>query len=253
MISTMTTNRKFLKNIPAILFWLLLWQFGAMLINRRLLLPLPTPVTTLRALAGLMAQGSFYLTVAASLGRIAAGFVLALLAGTLGALLCARSRFFAALTAPLLQLVRAVPVAGITILLFLWIRRSALPGSVVFLTVFPLVWADIESGIRSLDGSLTEMGRVFGMSPMQIFRKITLPRLRPYFGAATASGLGFAWKSGVAAEIICRTDNSLGSLLWAGKNAVDYDEVFAVILVIVLCSAVLQALASRIVKGGAAE
>ena len=43
---------------------------------------------------------------------------------------------------------------------------------------------------------------------------------------------------------------SLGSLLWAGKNAVDYDEVFALTLVIVLCSAALQALAKGLTKGG---
>ena len=248
MISTMV--HKNLKNGLAVLFWLLVWQVGAMAANRTLLLPIPTPVTTLQSLIRLLGQGRFYLTVGTSLLRIAIGFVLALLAGALSAVLSTRSQLFAALTAPLLQLIRAIPVASFTILLFLWVRRESLPSCVVFLTVYPLVWANIESGLRSLDGSLSEMARVFGMKGSQIFRQITLPGLRPYFSAASASGLGFAWKSGVAAEVICRSENSLGNLLWAGKNAVDYDEVFALTLVIVLCSAALQALAKRLMKGG---
>ena len=244
-----TMAHKGVKNALAVLFWLAVWQVGAMLANRTLLLPLPTPVSTVQALGQLMGQGRFYLTVGASLLRIAVGFVLALLAGALSALLCARSRVFAALTAPLLQLIRAIPVASFTILLFLWVRRSMLPSCVVFLTVYPLVWAHVESGIRTLDGSLREMAAVFGMRGSEIFRRITLPGLRPCFTAASAAGLGFAWKSGVAAEVICRSEMSLGSLLWAGKNAVDYDEVFALTLVIVLCSAALQALAKGLTKG----
>lgn len=242
--------RKSWKQALAVLFWLIVWQVGAMVVNRTLLLPIPTPLTTLRALAGLLTQGSFYGAVVISLARIAAAFVVALLAGTLSAFLSARSTIFATLTAPLLQLIRAIPVASFTILLFLWVSRSVLPGWVVFLTVYPLVWAHMESGIRELDGSLGEMASVFGMKRSAVLRQITLPGLRPYFTAASATGLGFAWKSGVAAEVICRSDLSLGNLLWAGKNAVDYDEVFAVTLVIVLCSVALQAIAKRLMRGG---
>lgn len=242
--------RKGVRNALVVLLWLAVWQAGAMLANRSLLLPLPTPVSTLRSLLTLLGQGRFYLTVGASLARIAAGFVLALLSGALSALLSVRYRVFAVLTAPLLQLVRAIPVASFTILLFLWVSRRALPSCVVFLTVYPMVWAHVESGLRTLDGSLREMARVFGMKNGAILRQITLPALRPCLSAAAASGLGFAWKSGVAAEVICRSEWSLGSLLWAGKNTLDYDRVFALTLVIVLCSAALQALAKRLTRGG---
>lgn len=241
---------KNIGKVLSVLFWLLVWQTGAMLLNRTLLLPIPTPITTVQALYRLLGQGSFYLAVGTSLARIAIGFAVALAAGTVSALCSARSRVFATLTAPLLQLVRAIPVASFTILLFLWVKRSILPGWVVFLTVYPLAWAHIESGVRELDSSLSEMARVFGMKERTILRQITLPGLRPYFSAASATGLGFAWKSGVAAEVICRSEQSIGNLLWAGKNAVEYDEVFALTLVIVLCSVVLQTVAGRLMKGG---
>ena len=103
-ISTMA--HKGLKNSLAVLFWLAVWQVGAMIANRTLLLPIPTPITTLRSLIRLLEQGSFYLTVGTSLLRIAVGFVLALIVGALSALLSTRSRLFATLTAPLLSIPR---------------------------------------------------------------------------------------------------------------------------------------------------
>lgn len=238
------------KKVAAVLFWLAVWQIAAMLANRSLLLPIPTPLTTAQALGRLAGEGSFYLTVGASLLRICGGFLLALIFGTLCAFLAARWEFFRVLTQPLLQLIRAIPVASFTILVFLWVSREQIPGCISFLTVFPIVWANVESGLTAADRDLTEMAKVFGMKGSRILREITLPGIRPYFSAAAATGLGFAWKSGVAAEVICRTGNSIGDLLWSSKTAVDYDEVFALTLVIVLLSVLLQAAAQAILRGG---
>lgn len=241
-------NNQILKKGGALLFWLLIWQLGASAANRSLLLPIPTPVDTAAALLRFLGQADFYLTVASSLGRICAGFVLAFITGTLCAFLAARYEWFHILTSPLLQLIRAIPVASFTILVFLWVSRGKIPGTISFLTVFPIIWANVENGLRNADRRLSEMAAVFGMGKADILRQVTLPSLRPYFSTAAATGLGFAWKSGVAAEVICRTGNSLGDMLWASKSAVCYDEVFALTAVIVLCSTALEALARRLLK-----
>ena len=232
--------RKALKNGIAVLFWLAVWQLAAMAANRSLLLPIPTPVDTARALCRMAAEGGFWLTVGASLLRICAGFVLALLVGFAGAAASVRWPLFRQLAAPLVQLIRAIPVAVFTIVVFLWVSRPYIPSTIVFLTVLPIVWRNVETGLESADRQLAEMARVFGMDRRAILRQITLPGIRPYVSAAVSTGLGFAWKSGIAAEVICRTQGSLGDLLWSGKAAVSYDEVFALTVVIVLCSALLQ-------------
>lgn len=232
--------RKALKNGIAVLFWLAVWQLAAMAANRSLLLPIPTPVDTARALCRMAAEGGFWLTVGASLLRICAGFVLALLAGFAGAAASVRWPLFRQLAAPLVQLIRAIPVAVFTIVVFLWVSRPYIPSTIVFLTVLPIVWRNVETGLESADRQLAEMARVFGMDRRAILRQITLPGIRPYMSAAVSTGLGFAWKSGIAAEVICRTQGSLGDLLWRGKATVSYDEVFALTVVIVLCSALLQ-------------
>ncbi len=238
------------RTAAALAFWAAVWQAGAMLANRKLLIPIPTPADTAAALVRLGRTGAFWVTAGASALRIGAGFLAALALGTACAAASERWGLFRTLSEPLVRLVRTVPVAVVTILVFLWLPRQRIPGFIAFLTVFPIVWSNVAQGLRHADRGLAEVARVFGMERGEIMRKITLPEIRPYFAAAVATGLGFAWKSGVAAEIICRTELSLGSLLWSSKSAVAYDEVFALTLVIVIWSALLETAAGRVLKGG---
>ena len=52
-----------------------------------------------------------------------------------------------------------------------------------------------------------------------------------------AQGMSLSSKNFFA---ICRTQGSLGDLLWGGKATISYDQVFALAAVIVLCSALLR-------------
>ena len=99
--------------------------------------------------------------------------------------------------------------------------------------------------LRDVSLEIPEGGRLCLMGPSgkgksTVLRRVTLPGIRPYVTAAVTTGVGFAWKSGIAAEVICRTQGSLGDLLWSGKASVSYDEVFALTVVIVVCSGLLQ-------------
>ena len=56
------------------------------------------------------------------------------------------------------------------------------------------------------------------------------------------SGLGFAWKSAVAAEVICRPDFSIGDRLQVAKLTLETPEVFAWTAVVVVLSLLLEKL-----------
>ena len=161
-----------IKYAAAVLFWLLMWQAGSALVNRHLLIPVPSVTDTLAAFWRLCKESNFWTAVAGSLLRIAAGFAAALLAGSVCAVISSRVSFFRILTAPLLALIRAIPVASFTILIFLWIERGRIPGTITFLTVFPVIWANMEAGLSAADIRLSEMASVFGMRRMEILRKI---------------------------------------------------------------------------------
>ncbi len=235
-----------LKMTVSTLLWILLWWGISLIIHKELLVP--TPPQTLKALGLLVAEPAFWLAAAASMLRILAGFALAALVGTAGGILSDRCKPFDWLFAPLLHLIRSVPVASFIILALVWIQTPYLPVFISFLMVAPLFWGNIRTGMANTDIKELEMGRVLGLSRKRLWKEIRIPALSPYFRTASVTGLGFAWKSGVAAEVICRPDRSLGDLLQTAKLQLETPAVFALTVVIALLSLSLELLLNKLWK-----
>ena len=230
-----------------------MWEAVAFFANKNLLIAIPTPLTVAQAFCRLSKNISFWISAAYSLYRVLIGFLLAVITGTVLATISVRIKIIGEFISPLLRLMRAVPVAAFIILVFLWVREKNIPTLIAFLTVLPIVWDATYNALCSVDKSLVEMAEVLGLKKGKIFRFITFPSIRPAYSAALVTGLGFAWKSGVAAEVISRTEMSLGNLLWIGKNAIDYDEVFAVTAVIVIFSVIFEYLLKLTLSKGVAK
>ena len=239
-----------LRAVAVAVFWLLVWSGGCYLANRTLLLPLPYPQDVAEVLWQLMGESAFWSAVGLSLLRVVAGFALALVAGVLLAMLTTRFSLAHTLFAPLLSIVRAAPVASFIFVVFLWIRAESIPVFISFVMVVPLVWENVRQGILNTDVKLLEMARVFRLSRKQLFWQIRLPAVRPYLQAALTTGFGFAWKAGVAAEILCWPSDSLGYYIAEAKSAVETAEVFAVTAVVIALSVALEWLMRRLMTRG---
>ena len=237
-----------LKKSLGALFWLALWWLISLIINKELLVP--SPAQTVAVLGVLLAQPSFWYAAALSMLRILLGFALAALLGTVGGILADRCPPFDWLFSPLLHLIRSVPVASFIILALVWIHTPWLPVFISFLMVLPLFWGNIRTGMAHTDSKELEMGKVLGLSRGKIWKRIRLPALKPYFRSACVTGLGFAWKSGVAAEVICRPDLSLGDLLQSAKLQLETPTVFALTIVIAILSLLLELALNALWKEG---
>lgn len=232
--------KRIVYSILSVMFWVAAWHILASLANKGLMLKIPLPLDTIGALLEYCTESSFWRAVGTSLFHITLGFVSAVFFGTGFGMLSGGSSFFKTVFAPIVYLIRSVPVAAFIILAWLWVPNAVLPSFISFLMVFPIIFTHIEAGLLSIDNRLIEMGRVFGMSRLGIIKHIKLPSVLPQMRVACISGLGFAWKSGVAAEVICNPTGSIGALLSSAKTTIDYPRVFAVILTIVILSLILE-------------
>jgi NitT/TauT family transport system permease protein len=229
---------KILKKTAILIFWLLVWQVLSLIISHSLIIP--SPLNTLKALIYLAQTREFYLSVLYSLMRIILGFTLGVMVGFLCGLLSAKSLTFKEITAPAVQLIKAVPVASFIILAFFWFKSSNLPIFIAFLMVLPIIWSTTETALRGIDTKYIEMGQVFRLSKVQIFFKIKLPLIFPAFISSALTSLGFAWKSGIAAEVITKPLYSLGSMLEQSKTHLEIAEVFALTAVVAMLSLLLE-------------
>ena len=83
---------------------------------------------------------------------------------------------------------------------------------------------------------------------IKIFFKIKLPLILPSFISAALTSLGFAWKSGIAAEVIAKPLNSLGNMLEKSKTHLEIAEVFALTVVVALLSLLLEVSLKKIFR-----
>ena len=233
-------GKELARSAAAALFWLAVWHVGAMLANRSLLLKIPLPPDTLRAFARLCGERDFWRGAALSVLRILGGFLSGAVLGAAGGIASASSEWFRRLSSPLLRLTRTVPVAAFILLAWLWIPSRVLPSFVSALMVLPIVWSHVGAGLASVDERLLETAKIFGMGPWRILTEVRLPLTSPALRAGCLTGVGIAWKAGVAAEVICNPTDSVGALLQGAKAAIDYERVFAVTLAVVLLSVLFE-------------
>ena len=229
---------RLLVSIAVTVFWMTAWHLFSGSIGEEILLP--SPARVLQTLWALWGSTVFWRSVALSLLRILGGFIAAVAGGTLLAVLTTHCRPLHVLLSPILHIVRAAPVASFIILAYVWLHVQILPAFIAFLMVVPLVWENVCEGIRNTDKKLLETARVFRIGRWKTLTLIHLPSVRPYFTAACTSGLGFAWKSGIAAEVICTPADSIGRQLYSAKAYLETPEVFAWTVTVVLLSVLLE-------------
>lgn len=80
-----------------------------------------------------------------------------------------------------------------------------------------------------------------------------LPSLRPYLRSAAANAMGLAWKSGVAAEVLCLPRLGIGAQISRAKQAFETADLFAWTAAVILLSLLMERALTRlsaIRKGG---
>jgi len=250
-MKTSTIKNKIFTSLAVLAFWLLFWEAVSLAVGQVILVP--SPLEAVAAWFGLAGDKAFWAAVLVSLFRVTAWILIAVFVGIIGAIISSKSYIFKTLMTPVLHIIRAAPVASFIILALVWITTDRLPIFIAFLMVVPIIWESLETAIEGIDQNLIEMGRLFNLKRHQIFFKIKVPLLMPTFISLCTTSLGFAWKAGVAAEVICRPKLSLGRLLQDSKTYLETPELFAVTATVVVLSIILEyllKLTSKKLKSG---
>jgi len=232
--------------ILAILFWIAVWQFASMIVDEEMLMA--SPFAVIGALIDLVGKSLFWKSIFYSFLKIICGFCLGIFFGTLFAILSYCNILFREIVSPLIKIMKATPVASFIILALLWVSSANLSILISFLMVIPVIYINVLQGLYSTDLKMLEMAKVFGISWSNKIRYIYTPAVIPYFVSACSVGLGFCWKSGIAAEVIGLPKNSIGEQLYEAKIYLMTKELFAWTIVIIIISVVFEKLVMWLLK-----
>jgi NitT/TauT family transport system permease protein len=201
---------------------------------------LPGPPRVFEALRTISANGDLWHNLAITLGRVAAGFILATLVGLpLGILLGANKRlgeFFE----PILPVMNTVSSAIWAIFAIIWFGISnATTIFVVFMTAMPLIITNVWQGTRTVNADFIELAQTLRMPQHKVMVKIYLPTILPYFFSGARLAFGFGWRVSLVAETL-GSSSGVGYRLRQAADLIQTDQVFAWTIALVVMMAALE-------------
>lgn len=203
---------------------------------------LPNPWQVVSSGRQLAASGQLWGDIEPSLLRVLAGFVIGSLAAVPVGFGMGWYRLARGLMEPWVQFFRTIPPLALTpmIIVFFGIGETA-KVIVIMLAAFLSTVIATYQGVRSTDVTLIKAARVLGAGDWVIFRRVVVPATLPFIFTGARIGLGSAWATLVAAELVA-ANSGLGYLMQTSEQYFDT----AAIIVAIICIGVLGFLMDRL-------
>lgn len=221
----------YLLPATSVVVFLSVWQVAALLLPQSVV---PGPVATVRVALGLLADPATYYHIARTVGRIAAGFLIAETLGiVVGVLMGLRRTFERTLDVWLIIGLTIPSLCWAIISLMIFGLSELAIIAAIGVSTLPMVAVNIWGGVKSINTRLVEMATVFRVARRDTLRTVVLPQILPYVFSSSRYGIGVAWKIAVVVEMLGASDG-VGYMLhyWFGMFAMV--RVFAWTFVLVL-------------------
>ena len=170
--------------------------------------------------------------VGATLGRLLAGFALAVLAGVPLGLWMGLNARVAAATDWAVQFLRPLPPLSYMILLILWFGvGNGSKVALLFLTAFPIIASAAMAGVRGVRQQRIQAARTLGARWLQVTLFVVLPSALPVIMTGLRIALAAAFSTVVSAELLAATDG-LGWMVISASHFLRSDIVVLCILIL---------------------
>jgi NitT/TauT family transport system permease protein len=185
----------------------------------------PSPLQVGQALWTHLRESTFYVHIAVSMRRILYAYGLATGLGVLLGLIMGRSKLARDILMPYLEILRPIPAVA-------WIPLAILmmpteESSIVYITflgaLFPIVLNTIH-GVEQTPEVLVRAARTLGANRLEVFWYVVIPAALPSIAAGLAIGMGVAWFSLLAGEIISG-QYGIGYFTWNAYSLINYPDI----------------------------
>jgi len=185
----------------------------------------PNPVVVGKQFIYLLGTGEFYTHIGVSLQRILISFGIASVLGVLVGILMGRSRLFSDIMMPYIEILRPIPaVAWIPLAILMFPTEES---SIIYITAlgafFPVVLSTLH-GVQQTPEVYVRAAKSLGAGRIAIMRHVVLPGALPSIMSGLAIGMGVAWFSLLAGEIISG-QYGIGYFTWNAYSLVEYENI----------------------------
>lgn len=196
----------------------------------------PTVGEVTSALLDLPTRSEFWSALWTSLAGLIVGFALAVVVGIPLGVLVGRVEALRRMVSVYLTVLLSVPLSAIVPVIVV-IFGIGLPArlAVIFLFAFPVLTANVLTGIGTIDRSLLSMARSYGCRGRKLLQRVILPAILPEVFTGLRLAAGRAIVGMVVAELVVMSVG-FGQLIDRYGGRFDMASLYAVVIVILLLS-----------------
>lgn len=203
---------------------------------------LPGPAAVGRRAVEMLRDGTLEGDMLASLRRVLAGFALGTVAAVLLGFLMGWYPLVRALCEPYVQFFRTIPPLALIPLAVVLMGIGETPKIfVIFLAAFLSSVVATLQGVVGVDRTLIDAARVLGARDRTVFLRVVIPAAAPFILVGMRIGLGSAWATVVAAELIAAQEG-LGFRMQHAETYYDLDTIFVGLVAIGVLGLVMDRL-----------
>ncbi len=185
----------------------------------------PSPLAVYASFTKAMHDPKFLMHIVLSCRRILVGFSLAAIIGVPLGLIMGRFKFVHEIVFPVAEVLRPIPaIAWVPMAIMLWPTNEQ---SIVFITFlgsfFPILINTLH-GMSLVDPVLVRAAQCLGARERSIFREVYFPASLPHIFTGLTVGMGVAWVSLIAAEMISG-QYGIGYFTWEAYSLVQYADI----------------------------
>ncbi|MET9256408.1 ABC transporter permease [Streptomyces sp. NPDC003717] len=227
-----------LLNLAALLAGVAVWAAVA----AGHLADIPGPAAVASRAGELLADGTLAEDALASLRRVFLGFALGTLAAVPVGFLMGWYPLARGLLEPYVQFFRTIPPLALIPLAIVLMGIGETPKVfVIFLAAFLSSVLAAFQGVVGVDRTLIDAARVLGARDRVVFLKVVIPAATPFLLVGMRIGLGAAWGTVVAAELIA-ADAGLGYEMVHAQTYYDLPTIFVGLITIGVIGLVMDRL-----------
>lgn len=218
------------------------WQLVTVVVADPIFWPQLTDIAGRLWSEWLASPAAWVTSIAPSVGRLLAGWLVAVVAGIGLGVLIGSSKLVRDLSGPLIGFLRSIPPPALLplFIVLLGIDDSMKVASIAFGAVWPIL-LNTADGVASVDPLVRDVGRALRLSPRDRLTGIVLPAAAPRIFAGLRISLSIAVILMVISELVATVDG-IGFELVQAQRAFRTVDVWAITLLLGLLGFVLNAL-----------
>lgn len=249
MLHSIIKSKDFKKGIIYILSFITLYIASLILslvVDNDIVFPHPN--TTISTFFSLLGDIKTYEALGNTLLSLLISLTISFIIGLVFGILAGISVNIRTFLKPWITIMRSFPLAAIIIIILIIVGFDNTPYIVTTFVIAPIIYEGVAAGISNIDQTLIDTYRLESKVNFKIIKSVYLPLISSSLKAAFTSAVGLGIKVLIMAEFLAGSSNSLGYAIKPAADNLDYHEVYAYCILIIITVLIIESLPKLIIK-----